>query len=92
MTALNIFNKFGLLGNDKIWLGLERNVLKSLHKIKTSQLAYTLDLFEKFNLGTTEFFVRLTTILPIHVEFLSLKEFTRLFEICLIKNLGKFKI
>jgi hypothetical protein len=67
---------------------LEANVNKSLHKIKTKELYFFLDLLERINRGTPELFVKMITILPVHVEFLSLNEFTRIFEVCINKNLG----
>lgn len=83
-----IFNRFKV-NKDLVWQRIEKNVMTSLHKIKTFQLAYLLDIFDKNSLGTRDFFTKLITILPIHVEYLSMREFTRVFEVCLNQKLGK---
>lgn len=72
-----------------IWNLIENNTIRQLHKLKTRQIAYLLSIFDEVPMrGTRELFSKLITILPIHVEYLSPTEFTKVFEICLNNNLG----
>ena len=86
-----IFERYRLF-RKIVWNKIENNILISFHKIKTFQLAYLLDIFDKNDIGSEEFYSKLITILPIHVDYLSMKEFTRVFEVCLNQKLGKLLI
>lgn len=88
MVVTKILTHFKLLTNERVSHELEKSVLKSLHKIKTRELFYMLHTFHKHQIGSEEYYAKLITILPMHIELMSLEQFTRMFEICIDKNLG----
>jgi hypothetical protein len=75
------FDKLGLKSNE-IWNKLEVSIDKLLHKLKAQQIVFILNLFNKDSVrASKDFYVKLFTILPIHVQSLSLKEVNQLLRV-----------
>jgi hypothetical protein len=81
------FHKFGLKSSD-MWNKLEVAFDKLLHKLKAKQIVFLLDLFNKDSVrGSKEFYSKLFTILPIHVEVLSIVEICQVIQVYRDQNL-----
>lgn len=69
------------------WKQLENNIDRLLHKLRRKDIFLTLDLFDKVpGRMSEEFFHKMISILPIHVENMSSSQLIRIIDICVNHN------
>lgn len=75
------------IGNQDVWTKIEHNLDRLLHKFKTRELMTSLSIMENVDGRMTEnFFHKLMTIMPVHVDALGQYDLIRLLEICKKRN------
>jgi hypothetical protein len=87
MISTKAFDNLNI-SDPAIWKTLEKGIDRLLHKLKSHHIIEILELFNKEPFrGTNEFFGKLLTIIPIHIEHLPDKSILSLISICLSKNM-----
>jgi len=77
------------INNIVLWNMLENNIIRQLHKLNSRMIGFLLGVFDDYQMrGTRDFFAKLITILPIHIEKLDSSALTRVFEVCCKHELG----
>jgi hypothetical protein len=81
------FDKLALKNNE-MWNKLEVGIDKLLHNLKAKEIVFMLDLFNKDSIrASKDFFTKLFTILPIHVQSLNIKEMNQIMQVYLDQNI-----
>lgn len=90
--------------DQEAWTLCQKHILRMLHKYKGRDMALFLDLFDKDVLdekgeaymflrkAPEEFFERITSILPMHINFMSNQELIRSLEVLVKKELGSERL
>jgi hypothetical protein len=90
--------------DSEIWKETSTNILRLLHKFKGRDMATFLDIFDKETLddagepflflekAPSEFFERITGLLPMHIAFLDGEMLLRCLEVLVKKNLGSERL
>jgi len=99
----NLIEKLHWLESE-IWFNCEHNILRMLHKFKANDIAEFLDLFDReftdsngkelkgFRKAHTEFFERITAILPMFLPSFNNKQLLRSFEVLVKRRLGSERL